>query len=113
MGDGAAFSLILHDLAEGHAGGIVDADVNELPADPASIALAGAIVGDAMPDTIEFAKLFDVDVDQFTGMPALIAPHRLGRLQCRNSVQAEPVQDPADGDRRDAKFRSDCLPVWR
>jgi hypothetical protein len=40
MGDGAAFSLILHDLAEGHAGGIVDADVNELPADPASIALA-------------------------------------------------------------------------
>jgi hypothetical protein len=42
-GEGAAFSLILHDLAEGHAGGIADADVYELPAHPARVALAGAI----------------------------------------------------------------------
>jgi hypothetical protein len=41
--------------------------------------LAGSITGDAMAYSVELAELFDVDVDQFAGMFALIAPHRPGR----------------------------------
>lgn len=54
-GDGAFLFLVGQDLAEGDAGGIVNADVDELPAGAAFtgrpvIALAGAIAGDAMAD---------------------------------------------------------------
>jgi hypothetical protein len=42
---------------------IVDGEVHVLPADPAAVTLACAIAGDAMTDTLEATKLFDVDVD--------------------------------------------------
>ena len=46
----ALFSFILHDAAEGDAGGILDADMHELPAD-AEMAIddTGATSGDAVP----------------------------------------------------------------
>jgi hypothetical protein len=44
-----------------------------------------------MPIWLNFAELFDVDVDQLAGMLALVASHRLGRLK-----RAEPVETPAD-----------------
>jgi hypothetical protein len=59
--------VIRLDLDEGDAGGIVDADMDELPADAAIMALASAIAGDAVADSIEFDELFDVDVDQSPG----------------------------------------------
>ena len=55
-----------------------------------AVALAGSIAGDAMADPIELAELFDVDVDEFTGMFALIAADRLGRLQ-RLRACSDPV----------------------
>ena len=42
---------------------IVDADVDELPADAPAVALTGAIAGDAVADFVEAAELLDVDVD--------------------------------------------------
>ena len=75
----------------------------------AATALPGSIAGDAMADPVELAELFDVDVDQFAGMFALIAPHRLGRLQIAYPVQAQPPQDATDGRRRDADFGGDLL----
>ena len=51
--------------------------------DTTAVALASAIAGDAMADLVELAELFDVDVDQLAGLLALIASHRLGRLQAR------------------------------
>ena len=73
--------LVGQDLGEGDAGVIVDADVDELPADAAAVALAGAIAGDAVADLVETTELFDIDVDHLAGSGALIAAHRLGRLQ--------------------------------
>ena len=72
-GNGAGLSLILHHAAESDAGGIIDADMDELPADATSIAPAGAVSRDAMTGANESAELFDIDVDQFAGMLAFIA----------------------------------------
>ena len=112
-GDGALLLLVGQDLAEGDARGVVDADVDELPADAAALALAGAIAGDAMADALEAAELLDVDVDQLAGMLALVAAHRLGgsrslirlrpsRLRMRLTVAGETPVSLAI-----------CLPVQR
>ncbi|OWW04152.1 hypothetical protein ATY81_17675 [Rhizobium sp. R72] len=57
-GGGALLFLVRQDLAKGDAGGLVNADVDELPAGAAftgrtAITLAGAI--DAMADAVETA----------------------------------------------------------
>src|ERR1700692_3757440 len=78
---GAFRLLVRQNLAEGDAGVIVDTDMNELPADATAVALTGAIAGDAVTDLVKTTELLDVDVDQLAGMFALIATHRLGRLQ--------------------------------
>src|SRR5579885_949611 len=54
--DGAALFLVRHDLGEGHARMIVDADVDVLPADAAAAALASAVASDAVADLIEDRK---------------------------------------------------------
>ena len=48
-----------------------------VPPDPSGVTLAGAIAGDAMTGTREAAKLFDIDVQEVTGVFALIAPRWL------------------------------------
>ena len=108
-GDGALLPLVGQDLREGEARGVVDADVDELPADAAGLALACAVAGDAMADALEAAELLDVDVDQLAGMLALVAADRLGRLQRRDAVEAEALEDAADGGRRDADLGGDLL----
>ena len=60
---------------------VVDADVDELPADAAALVRTSPIAGDAVADALETAELFDVDVDHLAGLLALVAAHRLGRLQ--------------------------------
>ena len=112
MRKATALSLFLvgQDLREGDARGIVDADVDELPADAAaSCALAGAIAGDAMADALEAAELLDVDVDHLAGMLALVAAHRFGRLDVLQPRQSGTLEHPADGGRRDADLTGDVL----
>jgi len=108
-GNGAVGLLIRLDLGESYAGVIVDADMDELPADAAAVALANPIAGDAMADPIETTELFDIDVDHLARCGALIAARRLGRLQVAYPVQTQPPQDAADGGRRDAGFRGNLL----
>ena len=60
-------------ICEKASGGVVDADMDELPADAAAVALAGAIAGDAMANAVEVAELFDVDMDHLAGCFALVA----------------------------------------
>src|SRR4029450_11386634 len=96
-GDRAALLLVRHDLGEGDAGVIVDADVHVFPAEAALLTLASPVAGDAVSDLIELAELFDVDVDQLAGMLALIAPHRLGGLERAEPVEPEPPQDAGHG----------------
>ena len=56
-GHGALLPLALADLAEGQAGMVIEADVNELSANDSGAALAVAIPGDVMADTIARAQL--------------------------------------------------------
>ena len=95
-GDGTALLLVLHDLAEGDARGIVDADMDELPAEALAAAspaaLASTVARDPVADAIDSAEFFDIDVDEFAGVFALIAAHRLGRLQGAQLVETEALQ---------------------
>ena len=98
---------------ESDAGGIVDADMDELPAD-AEMAIDHARVssGDAVSYGADPAELLDVEMDQFAGVLALITADGL-RLQGAQLVQSQPAQNTADGGRRDAGLGGDRLPVQR
>ena len=69
---------------------IVDTDVDVLPADAATVALAGPITGNAVTDLVETTELFDIDVDHLARSGPLITAHRLGRLQVAYPVQSQP-----------------------
>src|SRR5215204_3956856 len=57
--------------------GVVDADMDELPARAlafrARLALPPAVPGDAVADLVEATELLDVDVDELAGMLAFVA----------------------------------------
>ncbi len=107
------FLLVGHDLDESDAGGVVDADVDELPAEPlaarAPVALTFAVAGDAVADAVDPAELFDVEVDQLAGMLALIAAHRRYELEGLELVEPQAPQDAADGGWRNADVCRDLL----
>jgi hypothetical protein len=109
-GDSALFALISHDLHEGNAGGIVDADMDELPADAlVPVDHAGLPCRDAMSHRTDAAGLLDIEMDEIAWVLALIAPDRFGRLQGAELVELSPFEDAADGCWRDANFGRDLL----
>lgn len=89
--------------------GVVDRDVQELPADAGAVALAGAVTCDAMADTVEPAELLDVVVDHLAGLFPLVAAHRPGGGQGAQLVEAQASQHADDRCRRDANLDSDRL----
>ena len=97
-------------MDEGDPRSIVNANVDELPAD-ATIAIdrASIATGDAMSYRADAAKLLDVEVDQLTWVLALIAADRLGWLQRGEPIQPEPAQDAANGRRRHPDLGGDLL----
>src|SRR5438034_7227260 len=95
--DSTLLFLVGQDLREGDAGSVVDADMDELPAGAAGLALL-RITGDAMADLAEAAELLDVDVDHLAGVLAFVAPDRFGRLDV-----AQPRQP---GDRKSTRLNS-------
>ncbi len=106
-GHGAALALIGHNPGKGDPRCVVDADVDELPADAAMAALTGPIAGDAMADLVETPELLDVDMDELAGPVALVSPDRLGRLQGLQPVEAQAAKHPGHGRFRHAAFRRD------
>ena len=62
-----------------------------------------------MADRLETTELFDVEMDELAGALALIAAHWLGRLQAGEAMEAEALQDPADGGLRNSDFQSNLL----
>src|SRR4051794_41029987 len=105
--------LVRHDHGEGDARGVVDADMDELPAGAFTsgpcVALPPAVAGDAVADLVEAAELLDVDVDELAGVLAFVAPHRLGRLEVPEAAQAGALEDAADRSRRDPGGLGDVL----
>ncbi len=71
--DGAVLAFIGHDLGEGEARGVIDADVDELP--PGAPDLVAPIMGDAMTGAHDATELLDVEVEQLAGELALVADH--------------------------------------
>jgi hypothetical protein len=53
------------------AGGVVDGDVDNLPARPARA--IPAVAGDRVTDAVDSAELLGVDVDELSRMGALVA----------------------------------------
>jgi hypothetical protein len=68
---------------------VVDTDVDKLPAD-AEVAVdhACSSSGYPMAHRADPAELLDVDVDELAWVRALVAAHRLGRLQRLQGVEA-------------------------
>src|ERR1700730_14354942 len=89
--------------------GRLDREMQILPADPAAVALAGTVAGDAVTSALEAAELLDVDVDDLAGVFAFIATDRLGRLQGLQGVEPQAPQDAADGGWRDTELGGDLL----
>src|SRR6188474_2655360 len=112
-GDRALRLLVRHDHGEGDARGVVDADMDELPAGAFTsgpcVALPPAVAGDAVADLVEAAELLDVDVDELAGVLAFVAPHRLGRLEVPEAAQAGALEDAADRGGRDPGGLGDVL----
>ena len=88
----------------GEAGGVVDADMDPLPARAQGPTFAPpdlrvAFAGDAVPRPLgaDPAELLDVDVDQLTGPGALIAADRLRWLQAGELAEADPLEHGRDG----------------
>src|SRR5690348_17624484 len=86
---------------------VVDRQMDVFPADPAGVALAVPVSGDAVADAIELAELLDVDVDDLAWGGALITANRLSRLERRPPVEAEALENAADRRRRNADLRSE------
>jgi hypothetical protein len=102
-------ALGLHDRAEGHTRGVVDTDMDVLPADTTAIAVAGAVAGDAVAYVIELAELFDVEVDHLAGLLMLISARWLGRFQGTQLAQPQALEHAAHRRRRDADSGGDLL----
>jgi hypothetical protein len=79
-GDGAARGLVGEELGKSEAGVIVDGDMKELPAGALGLAVA-RMAGDAMAWADDAGELLDVEVDEFTGLCALVAADRQRRFQ--------------------------------
>ena len=60
-----------------------------------------------MTDAIELAQLFDVDVNEFAGMLALVATHRRGRFERAAFVQAQALENAAHRGRRNSNLDGD------
>jgi hypothetical protein len=61
-----------------------------------------------MPNRADPAELFDIEMDEFAWVLALVAAYRF-RLQGAEFVQAQPTQNAAHGGVRDADLGSDRL----
>jgi hypothetical protein len=94
-GDGAGPALVRQDLAVGEPCGIVDGDMQDLPAGTASG--VAPVAGDAVADAFDPAELLGVDVEQLAGTGALLADHGRPGLEGGEAAEAEAPQHQADG----------------
>jgi len=96
-GDRAAGALVRMQGREGHAGVIIDGDVENLPAGAAGF-VAG-IAGEAMTGLDDASEFFGVDVQQIAGMSMLVAAHGQDGLQIADAAEFVTPENAADGGR--------------
>lgn len=61
------------DFGLGQATGIIDGDVQMVPADASAFALAGAIAADPVSDALEAPQASDIEMEQFAGAADRVA----------------------------------------
>jgi hypothetical protein len=84
--NGADGLFVRLDLGEGDARGVVDADMDEFPANAPAVALPPAVAGNAVANALETPEFLDIDVDQLAGVFPLIALDRLGGLKVTHAA---------------------------
>ena len=80
-----ALTALSFGVGEGDARGIVDADMNILPADTTRIALSGPVARYVMPDPLEAAEALDVEMDHASRYAVLVADDGFGRIDVLHS----------------------------
>jgi hypothetical protein len=98
-------SLIGEDLGVGESGGVIDSDMDELPADAAD--LLGVVAMDAMTDAADTAQLLDIHVDQLARLVPLVSASGLFGFEVLESGEAVTAQDPRDRGRTKAHAGGD------
>ena len=63
--DRAFLAFVRQDLGVGQARGVIDGDVDKLPAGAALVAPSAAIAADTVADAVGTAELLDIDMDEF------------------------------------------------
>jgi hypothetical protein len=102
---GGRGSFIGKYLGVGESGGVVDGDVDELPADATD---SGCTVSmDAMTDAADAAELLDVHVDELAGLVPLVTATGLFGFEALEPREAVTAQDPRDCGRTEAHAGSD------
>jgi hypothetical protein len=87
--------LMRQDLDVSQARGVVDRDVDELPAIP--LTLAAPVAGAAVPDAPEAGELLGIEVDELTGACAIVAPRRRARFERGQPTETQPPAMAGDG----------------
>jgi hypothetical protein len=110
--DRALLFLVRQDLAVRQTRGVVDANVQCLPADAVvPIDRARPASGDAVADTGDAPELLGVEVDQLARAFALVAHDRRLLIKRRQPVQTQPAQNPANRGHRHAELAGDLRPA--
>jgi hypothetical protein len=107
-GDGRRRSFIGQNLGIGQSGGVVDGDMDELPADAAS--LDRVVPVDAVTDATDTAQLLDIDVDELARAISLVPNDRDLGLEAFEAGEAITSQDAGDGRRAEPHTESDLRP---
>jgi len=78
---GGVAKLVRSDIGQGDARGVVDRDVNKVPADAAIAQPVATVTVDAVSDAADSAEFFDIQVDELTRLGSLVAVCRRTRLK--------------------------------
>ena len=109
-GDGAFLFLVRQKLGVGQARGVVDADVQHLPADAVvAIDHSGTAAGNAVADAADAAEFLGVEVQQLAGPLTLVAHDRRRRVERLQAAETEPAQHRAHGRARQAELAGDPI----
>src|SRR5438876_1899461 len=98
-------SFVSQDFCVRQSGGVVDGDVDELPAGPPAVLLA--VARDAMADDLDAAQLLGVDVDELSRMVSLVAADGFFRVEVLEPGETLPSQDTGHRGRAQADARGD------
>jgi len=101
-------SFVSQDFGISQTGGVVDSDVNELPA--GSSAALPAVACDAVADDLDAAQLLGVDMDEFSGMVSLVAANGFLRVEVFEPGKTLPSQDARHRSRTRSDARGDLVP---